>query len=342
MSRLPLALIIIILALLRPALAQDGVPLPVSEVAAGVFVYQAPYTLARPTNGGAIANAGFIIGRDGVAVIDSEGSLSAGRRLLAAVRARTGLPVRYVINTHVHPDHILGNAAFLDEGAVVVGHRNLPEALAARGERYLAANRDLIGEAAFAGTRIVPPGQLVADRLVLDLGARPLVLEAWPTAHSNTDLTVYDETSGTWFLGDLLFAGHVPALDGQLAGWLKVIDRLQQRRATRAVPGHGPAYLPWPAALAPMQNYLTALQRQVRQMIGTGTTLQQAAAAAAPARSATATGPCARSSTRAMSRSSTTNWNGNDSRRRRERPGRRDGNDAPRLSRRGAARIAQT
>ena len=172
MSQLPLALIIIILALLRPALAQDGVPLPVSEVAAGVFVYQAPYTLARPTNGGAIANAGFIVGRDGVAVIDSEGSLSAGRRLLAAVRARTGLPVRYVINTHVHPDHVLGNAAFLDEGAVFVGHRNLPEALAARGERYLAANRDLIGEEAFAGTRIVPPGQLVADRLVLDLGAQ--------------------------------------------------------------------------------------------------------------------------------------------------------------------------
>ena len=75
-----------------------------TEIAAGVFVYAGPYELATPQNLDAISNAGFVIGRDGVAVIDSSGSFLAGRRLLAAIRQKTDLPIRYVIDTHVHLD----------------------------------------------------------------------------------------------------------------------------------------------------------------------------------------------------------------------------------------------
>lgn len=260
--------------------AEDRSPLPLSEIAEGVFVYQAPYTLALPRNGGAIANAGFVIGRDAVAVIDTEGSFAAGRRLLAAIRERTGLPIRYVINTHVHPDHVLGNAAFASEGVVFIGHKNLPDALAARGESYMAASKDLIGEAAMAGTRILPPTELVADRRELDLGERRLLLEAWPTAHTNADLTVFDEKTGTWFLGDLLFAGHIPSLDGRLTGWIKVLDTLTTRQAARVVPGHGPAAMSWPAAAVPLARYLTILRDDIRRMIAEGKTMREASVAA--------------------------------------------------------------
>ena len=106
-----------------------------------------------------------------------------------------------MIDTHDHPDHVFGNAAFLETGAQVVGHRNLPDALAARAEVYLKATRDLIGEAAFAGTLAVAPTLLVDRRMELDLGQRRLTLEAWPPAHTDTDLTVLDERTGTWFLG---------------------------------------------------------------------------------------------------------------------------------------------
>ncbi|TNC13770.1 quinoprotein relay system zinc metallohydrolase 2 [Methylobacterium terricola] len=259
------------------AAARD--PLPMQEVAPGVFVYAAPYALAGRGNAGAIANVGFVIGRDAVAVIDTGGSLTAGRRLLAALRQRTALPVRYVVNTHVHPDHLLGNAAFADEGATFVGHRALPEALAARADGYLKANAELVGPD-FAGTRIVPPTLLVSTVLDLDLGGRVLHLEAWPTAHTNSDLTLRDETTDTWFLGDLLFVGHVPALDGRLSGWIAVLQRLSARSAARVVPGHGPAAVPWPAAAAAIDRYLTTLQGQVRAMVRDGAPIGEAGGAA--------------------------------------------------------------
>jgi quinoprotein relay system zinc metallohydrolase 2 len=252
-------------------------PLPVTEVAPGVFVHQGRYEIFTPRNSGDTSNAGFVIGRDGVAVIDTGGSPQIGAQLLAAVRARTKLPIKYVINTHMHPDHVFGNVAFQSENPTFVGHAKLPRALAARAERYLAINKELLG-AAFDGTRIVPPTELVKDRLEVDLGDRKLLIEAHPTAHTDNDVTVLDEKTGTMFLGDLLFAKHVPALDGSIRGWLALIKNLEGRKDVKAaVPGHGPASMPWPSALAGEQRYLDKIAEDVRTMIKQGKTLAEAA-----------------------------------------------------------------
>ncbi len=269
------ALMIVLLATPSRS-ADDLTPLPVREIAAGVFVYEAPYALASPRNSGAIANAGFIVGEDCVAVIDTEASYLAGRRLLAAVAAHTALPVRYVVNTHFHPDHVLGNAAFLQDGVTFVGHENLAEALSDRKEQYLAATKALVGADAFAGTQVVFPTVRVNGRLEIDLGNRRLVLESWPTAHTNSDLTILDEKTATWFLGDLLFSGHVPALDGNLNGWIRVLAALTSRPAARVVPGHGPSSLPWPDAAQPITRYLEIMATDTRRMIAEGRTMQDA------------------------------------------------------------------
>jgi quinoprotein relay system zinc metallohydrolase 2 len=252
-------------------------------VAEGLFVSPGRHELFTPQNRGHISNITVIIGDESVAVVDTGGSAAIGRGLIEAVKAVTDRPIGYVINTHMHPDHVFGNAPLTDGKAEFVGHAKLPRALAARAERYLTANRDSLGPVAFEGTRIIPPTRLVADTLQIDLGGRTLRLDARKTAHTDNDLTVWDEKTKTLILGDLLFAGHVPTLDGSIKGWLALLDVLEREPAARAIPGHGPPVMAWPEALAAERSYLIAVAEGVRQTIKSGGTLSDAVATVAPA-----------------------------------------------------------
>jgi len=253
-------------------------PLPVSEVAAGVYVFQGQNQLMSEANRGAIANVGFIVGKRAAAVIDTGGSVAEGRALLASIRQVTAVPVAYVINTHMHPDHVFGNAAFQSEkGVRFVGHHKLAAALAARREQYLAANARLIGAKLIADVRIVPPDMAVETTLELDLGERVLEVTAWPVAHTDNDVTVLDAKTGTLFAGDLVFIGHLPVIDGRLTGWLAVMDRLAKLPVKLVVPGHGPPAVPLAAALADQRRYLERLAGDLRAIIKQGGDLRQAA-----------------------------------------------------------------
>ena len=246
-----------------------------SQIAPGVYAHQGAHAEPAAGNLGDTANIGIVIGDEAVAVIDAGGGRVVGEALLAAIRDLTGKPIRWVILTHMHPDHVLGASVLRDAGAEVVAHHKHPRAIAARSGSYLEAYQRLVG-AAFQGSQVVVPSLTVEDRMELDLGGRRLLLEAFPTMHTDNDLTVLDETTGTWFLGDLLFLDHMPAIDGSLLGWLENLETLTSRKAARAVPGHGPISVPWPEAVEPMHMYLAGLAEDTRAAIAAGEPISEA------------------------------------------------------------------
>jgi quinoprotein relay system zinc metallohydrolase 2 len=249
------------------------------QVAPGVFVRMGVTADATAANQDAIANTGFIVGDNAVAVIDPGGSLADGNALRADVRAQTALPVRYVIITHVHPDHSFGAAAFLPDHPVFVGHAKLPGALAARGDYYRDRLVEVVG-AASAGQPVIPT-RLVAATDHIDLGGRVLDLQAYPPAHTDNDLTVMDTKTSTLWAGDLVFVGRVPSLDGDLKGWIAALHTLQSVHASRVVPGHGPTSVPWPDAGADEERYLALLLHDVRASIAAGQDIGDAVKTAA-------------------------------------------------------------
>lgn len=247
------------------ALAADA---PLKEVAPGIHVRRGVDAEATPANADAIANVGCVIGRDAVAVMDPGGSLEDGARLRDAIRAITKRPIRYVVLSHVHPDHVFGAGAFEQDKPIFVGHAKLPIELAQRGEYYRARLNQALGDDR-AGP-VVAPTMLVSDHAELDLGGRKLALTAHAPGHSNCDLSVFDAQTSTLLAADILFVRRAPSLDASLIGWLKQLAALKSVPAKRAVPGHGPVEVPWPGGAADLERYLNLLLRETRAAIAKG------------------------------------------------------------------------
>ena len=249
--------------------------LTVQERAPGVYVHQGAMDQLSPQNRGRIANLSFVIG-DTVAVIDAGGSRAEGEALYAAIRRVTDKPVSHVVLTHMHPDHIMGAEVFSEAGASIVADARLPEAVARRADAWMISVPRQIGAANFAGTRLVAVDHTVAGPETLDLGHRRLRLVPVPPAHTDSDMTVFDEDSATLFAGDLVFLGLTPSLDGSLAGWLDWTGQTPDPRPALIVPGHGPVGEDWSAVVAPERHYLGALRDATRDALARGLALSAA------------------------------------------------------------------
>lgn len=256
------------------ALTCQADTLGMREVAPGIHVHQGVHQLPDRHNHGEIANIGFVVGERCIAVIDSGGSPEQGKALKQTIEATTATPICYVINTHVHPDHIYGNLAFKQPGVQFVGHHKLQQAMAMRAPYYTEKAASDLGFA-LSPEHFVPPDIPVKDSLELDLGGRILRLTAHPTAHTDNDLSIFDTKTQTLWLGDLLFMGHIPVVDGSLNGWLGEIEKLRALPARQVIPGHGPVIAAWPLALVGEESYLRRLQTDIRAAIKQGKTLEQ-------------------------------------------------------------------
>ena len=264
------------LAAHKAALAGEPFNLPfnLTGVAEGIYVHQGVHEVFSEANHGDISNVGFIVGKNCVVVLDTSGSLKVGQALRAAIKEKTQTPICYVINTHVHPDHILGNRAFTEDKPTYIGPLGLAEDFAHNREHFL---KNFIPQKEDAsGDWLIPPDRTVEGSDKLDLGGRVLLLTAHGKAHTAHDLSVYDVNTKTLWLSDLLFMDRIHALDGSVLGWLRVTEELRAIDAERVIPGHGPPSAPWPQALDAQTRYLTTLVTEIRALIAKGGVLEGA------------------------------------------------------------------
>lgn len=246
----------------------------------GIYVHHGAHLDIDTGYQGDICNMSFVVGSKGVAVIDTGGSLKVGQQLRAAIRKVTVKPILYVINTHVHPDHIYGNAAFVQDKPQFVGHAKLATAMQLRKEAYDKLNAQYLGADA-QGTVQVLPTLVVKDVLELDLGDRTLKVVPYATAHTNTDITALDSKTATLFTGDLLFIERTPVIEGDIKGLIAAIDSLKTYPAKQVVPGHGPVAQDWVQALNNEQRYLNAVLTDVRAAIKNGDSMEKTMGTAA-------------------------------------------------------------
>ncbi len=237
----------------------------IQEVAPGVFMRRGLDEDATGGNLDAIANIGFIVGDEAVLVTDSGGSLADGAWLRAQIKAKTDKPIRYVVISHVHPDHAFGAGAFAADAPVYIGHAKLAEALQQRGAFYQKGLGDIIG--ADKVGPVVMPTRTVATTETIDLGGRTISFHAHGPAHTTSDLSMLDTRTGLLLPADLLFVKRIPSLDGSLLGWLKELDGLTAMGATRAIPGHGPVVVDLAPAADALRGYLVTLRDGVRAEI---------------------------------------------------------------------------
>ncbi len=242
------------------------------EAAPGIHLHTGKHEEMSVGNLGDIANTGFIIGTESVAVIDPGGSPQMGKAMRIAIRALTDLPVSHVILTHIHPDHIFGGSAFADVRQVVA-HKNFSRALIQRGKFYSDRFRSLFVDE--DAPMLLKPTVAVSDELRIELGGRSLLIRAHRTAHTDNDLSVFDSTTRTLWASDLIFAQRIPSLDGSLTGWLSVMEELETLQADLVIPGHGlPG--PWSSLAPPQYRYLTLLLHDTRKFIAENKRLSDA------------------------------------------------------------------
>lgn len=248
--------------------------LPLQPVAPGIWVHRGTDAAASPQNGGRIANLGVITGPSGTILIDTGGNRAEAEALMAAALRLSPQPVVAAIVTHVHPDHTLGTGLLHEAGVPILGHADLPAALAARRATYETAYATTIGAQAWHGSGFALPDRTFASRMTLTLGGRALTLLPEEVAHTDSDMTVLDGDTGTLFAGDLAFRGLTPTLDGAISGWRDVLGHPPQ--AGRVVPGHGPVAADWAEATAETRGYLDALAGAVLDAIADNLSLGQA------------------------------------------------------------------
>ncbi len=242
------------------ALAQEGL----TKIAENVYSY-VDVKGADPKNSFG-ANAGIVIGRDGIVVIDTLISAKEAQRFIKDIRAVSDKPIKYVVNTHYHFDHAWGNSEFVKLGATVIAHDNDKINALARSETLLKGSRayGLVPED-MEGTVITYPTLTFSNRMRIDLGDEKVELIYPKASHTDGSILVYVPGRKALFTGDILFTGYYPFIgEGDIKSWTRVLDHVLTMDADAIIPGHGP--LSSRKDVRDMKRFIVAFDKKAKQL----------------------------------------------------------------------------
>ncbi len=237
-----------------PLFAADPADFTLKKVATGVYA-----AVATP-GGKAGSNSGFIVGENGVVVIDTFLSPPPADALLAEIRRLAQLPVRYVINTHYHLDHTGGNSVFADRGAIIAAQHNVRDWEHAENLKFFGASPKPEQKARVAA--LVLPDLLYMDGIDVYLGARCIKVR-YMLGHTGGDSIVFVPDANVVFAGDLVWTHHLPNLiDASTDKWIATLDQLVADHPKAAfVAGHGD--IATATDVHDFREYLVTLRREV-------------------------------------------------------------------------------
>jgi cyclase len=268
-----LVLIIVLFVLCNQAFAAGKM----TQIAENVYAYVDTKNSSKDNSFG--ANAGIIIGKDCIVVVDTMISAKEAKRFIRDIRTISRKPIRYVVNTHYHLDHVFGNSEFARLGAVIIAQENDKKAMISSAKDTLKN----IGEYGLTskdmkGTTPAYPVLTYGDRMAIDIGDQHIELIHARHSHTNGDTLVYLPARKILFAGDILFTNYHPFLgEGNIEEWAKELDDIKSMDVEKIIPGHGP--LSGKKDLDDMKEYIIMFDQKAKELVSQSDNVQKIAAA---------------------------------------------------------------
>lgn len=246
-----------------------------TQISDNVYAYVDTKNSSKDSSFG--ANAGIIIGKDGIAVVDTLISSKEAKCFIRDIRSISRKPIKYVINTHYHLDHVFGNSEFAKLGAIIIAQENAKKSMEDTAKKTLDNISEYgLAEQDMKGTKLAYPVLSYGDKMTIDLGGQMIELIHARHSHTDGDTLVYLPDKNVIFAGDILFTGYHPFLgEGNIDEWVKELDDMMGMDIEKIVPGHGP--VSGKKDLKEMKEYILLFDQKAKELAGESNDAQKIA-----------------------------------------------------------------